>query len=496
MATDQYPFDYKTWAKLTLSGGADKHSFPAMGAEGSDFVTPVPKTGGGGGGDPERWMARSNFAFNLDSRIGTLEGGLPAPNTPVEITILDHFPPKAAIIAQLAIYAAKPSAHPIFQLLIDGLNGPTANNFEITVDEPKHPLLTTLLTTPPPPGESFEKTLQDYNNNPEVRAEIGHGIFIAGIITQLLADQGSLDNVKLHLVSVLNEKQLGLISDIADAIQELKTLHQNDPTKQRLVNCSIQVFTPFDPPLGMNTGEVVDFIQRLAGFAHDAEVKLGCTGWASIFLKFALRRLSVIEVAAELLMDVTSIFEVGELLRLTTFLERMDNFEIIAAAGNLPTSITVDQPPLPTYPAHIHTVLGVGSIGRRQGTQPPKLAPFSRRSQVRENSTDGITTLGDVVGPYIGNIATVPNRKPDGTPMRDSSGNLVFPTTSEITTNFTGFVRWSGTSFSTAIITGLMARLCRRGRTAEQAFDDLRGLALQNDSANGSDVQPLFVTQP
>ena len=40
----------------------------------------------------------------------------------------------------------------------------------------------------------------------------------------------------------------------------------------------------------------------------------------------------------------------------------------------------------------------------------------------------------------------------------------------DFATKFDGFVKWSGTSFSTAVITGLMARLCRHGKSAEDAF--------------------------
>ena len=492
MPTDQYPFSYEDWAKLTLSGGARQHSFPAMGAEGSDNATPVPRTGGGGGDEPEVWTTAANFNFQLDPKLLDLEN-LPASptTTPVEITILDHFPSKAEMITRLTPFATPGS---IFQLLIDGLNGPTAEKFKITVED-RQPLLTHVLNLPNPHTEefdnTFEGTLQAYNDNPEVREEIGHGLFIAGVIVQLLKDQGDLANVTIRLMSVLNNKQLGLISDIAGVIRELKAFHRSDPNVQRLINCSIQVFTPFDPPLGLSQEEMRKFVGSLISFLRSAVTELGpmdILGTASDLLR---GRLSLVELMAEILLGVSNIFEVGELLQLTTFLEKMPNFEIIAAAGNIPASITVDAKPLPTYPAHVHTVIGVGSLEK----DALKLASFSRRSQVRETSVDGVTTLGEIVGPYIGDVSTLPIRNADNSLLLTATGDPVFLTASEIATKFDGFVKWSGTSFSTAVITGLMARLCRRGKSAEEAFKVLRGIAEQNDVTDGTSVLPILVTQ-
>jgi membrane-anchored mycosin MYCP len=112
---------------------------------------------------------------------------------------------------------------------------------------------------------------------------------------------------------------------------------------------------------------------------------------------------------------------------------------VIAAAGN---HATPGQTPKPSWPAALDTVVAVGAIGA-QGD-----APFSPDAP-----------WVDAVAPGVGVVSTA------------VAGN-----------GRPGFARWSGTSFSAASVSGMVAAAMRPGMTARAAYEALVADAERDDS--------------
>jgi hypothetical protein len=119
---------------------------------------------------------------------------------------------------------------------------------------------------------------------------------------------------------------------------------------------------------------------------------------------------------------------------------------VVAAAGNAGRS-------RPFWPAASRTVVGVGAVDRGEAWTRPKWSNYGRW-------VDAVTRGSDVASTYARNK----------TRYTDTIGG---PVKVEV---FDGWARWDGTSFSTPVVAGYLARIMTRHglRPAEQAVAYLR----------------------
>ena len=109
---------------------------------------------------------------------------------------------------------------------------------------------------------------------------------------------------------------------------------------------------------------------------------------------------------------------------------------LVAAAGNYNANGGTPTRPGEAYPAAFENVIGVGSVDRYA-----TISDFSHTAEYNANG-EGFYVLGeDIVGVYL-----------DAFPTKDVNGNTVY------LPNDHGWGTWSGTSFSTPIVSGILAR--------------------------------------
>ena len=119
----------------------------------------------------------------------------------------------------------------------------------------------------------------------------------------------------------------------------------------------------------------------------------------------------------------------------------------VAAAGNYTAIDENDNPverPREAFPAAFHGVIGVGSTSWPNGLGEADISDFSHYAE--SNDDEGIYVLGEeIVGVYVEANFPVP-LVGTGTPTPTPEPNDY------------GWASWSGTSFSTAIVSGMIAR--------------------------------------
>jgi hypothetical protein len=235
-----------------------------------------------------------------------------------------------------------------------------------------------------------------------------HGLFVAGIVNDIAAD------VELHLVRVLNDFGVG---DLFALEQVLRSLPEKllTPDARLIVNLSL--------------GSSVPLPRRRY-----------CRRWLPE--STAARSGEWPDEEANALLDSAH----GGLANAIRWLHEQGVLVVAAAGNDALRSYVGEELPPPRYPAYYEPVLAVASA-LDDGTP----APYSNRGDVLPFG-NGITTFG-------GNVVERGKNEP---PLTDEQHSIVGIYSSGRlpggARNKTGWAHWSGTSFSTPIVTGLAAR--------------------------------------
>ncbi len=401
------------------------------------LMTGAPHTlsGGGSGGLPvpenEKDPSPDKYHFNK-SQIDELIKSCGGSTRRVDVVIFDTVPPQPETAGQQQETAAEAifqgiQANPIAVSLTPQLEIHRAGEVGITLPLiPENP--------GPVPGYGSK-------DNYDMSA---HGTFIAGIINDFVPD------LKIHLVEVLNQYGVGATDIFADSLRVLADnfLSQNGqiiPNQAEIskdnwslvVNCSLCI--DFPPPNEKGQIELP---------YHDED---GNPTGSFVLLSRDLL-LAPARTAWELFKQVFQGYDV----------------QIVAAAGN--EGRKKHEPPPACYPAAFDGVLGVGAL-EADGTRAwySNLADNPSSSGVvvfggkgDSKSSSHLTagkpdkewsetdSSGGILGVYV---AKFPHADPDGDIDESQS------------TPSSGWGRWSGTSFSTAIMSGILARAACKGCT-------------------------------
>jgi hypothetical protein len=241
-----------------------------------------------------------------------------------------------------------------------------------------------------------------------------HGLFVAGIL-HTIAPQG-----QLHLYEVLNPYGVGSLETIARGILKvldlLQTLRQGGERRPLLVNCSLTLGVSADGQADPDLPEVL----RDPGILDHTRIA----------------------------------FE-----ELVALLDQPDAL-VLAAAGN-DASLGVGKPgsssrPEARFPAAFPSVIGVGALP----DQSPREGPFSPASY--SNLADappqeGYVTLGGEEGVEKGIRGVFIGEYPQNNSGLDDRDPGIPPDKVGYEANEQGWAYWSGTSFATPIVSGLLA---------------------------------------
>lgn len=230
-----------------------------------------------------------------------------------------------------------------------------------------------------------------------------HGLFVAGIIHSLAP------HAELHLFQVLNRYGIGDLEIIGETLAKVFSQFEDS---HLVVNLSLNYSIP---------------LERAHTKIGKTHTKLGRElvpdTFGEEFLETKVSWLYRAAKPAELMCDM--------------FYDR--KFGIIAAAGNDYDDQEPGSPrPIARYPAAFDNVVGVGAL-----TRSFNAASYSNLAD--RPPKDGITTLGGEKGPGNGVLGTYIGEFPGNDPETNSP------------LNNSGWAWWSGTSFATPIISGLVA---------------------------------------
>lgn len=245
-------------------------------------------------------------------------------------------------------------------------------------------------------------TGQDFYGEPRYYFMPDHGVFVAGLIRDVAP------GARIRLVRILNNYGAGDMYTLFAALTDLEQEVISGAIRRLVVNLSLCIMPD---------------IRRLPYVWFDNRQ------WPSAQLSSAVRVLAHLEEGLRLLFE--SLHAQGIL--------------IVAAAGNdsLPARKQGQKPRPPRAPARYETVLSVTSVNSRHAA-----AQFANLASLPP-SDGGIATFG---GDIYGSIDA--NGLPDAV-----RGLFISPNYPNGELNTTGWADWRGTSFSTAIISGLGAHL-------------------------------------
>lgn len=139
--------------------------------------------------------------------------------------------------------------------------------------------------------------------------------------------------------------------------------------------------------------------------------------------------------------------------QLQRMLDRRPDLVVVAAAGN-------DGSSLPFYPAAMHDVIGVAAVGPDPGSATGQKACFSNSGPWVNASAMGVERLSTYLT-FRGRIDLSALDPPL------ACRNVSWPPDNG-QRQFNGFARWSGTSFSTPVVTAEVVRRLQSGASGQQ----------------------------
>jgi hypothetical protein len=252
-----------------------------------------------------------------------------------------------------------------------------------------------------------------------------HGLFVSGLI------HGLAPQAPLTLLPALDETGGGDLSLLLAALREV--LDRKQPDAPQIINLSLG-FRPHPAHLAAawHGFDLPDPTYRPAAVMFDANHD---QRWAASHAHEVARRSDQLQAGLS---------ELGRYLSL-------NNCLVVAAAGNdsEPGEARLD----PRLPARFETVLGVAATTR----DPKQPAPYSNVGDERR--------LGDHVATFGGDRGTAfePRDGVVGIYSGDFPAQRAGQTAPE---NVTGWAQWSGTSFATALVTGVAANVWASTPTA------------------------------
>jgi len=267
-----------------------------------------------------------------------------------------------------------------------------------------------------PASAATAKRLETYVLTSHPFSIADHGLFIAGIIHSLAPV------AKLHLIEVLNHFCIGDVQSLTYGLQRAVALMTAGNPARWVVNCSLMLNNPVDE-------------EQLKGMIRDLEdQKIGRTP-PDIADLIKLLRAALIGGNPGLLAWLLNNQAMGvEILCNVIYLLRS---RVIAAAGNDRKPGVAAQPE-PCYPAVSDSVLGVGAVAKRA---KGKWLPANYSNTADRPTSAGITTFGGEAGSGNGVLGVYTGTIP-GDPV-----------------NADGLAWWSGTSFATGVISGVVAAM-------------------------------------
>jgi hypothetical protein len=277
-------------------------------------------------------------------------------------------------------------------------------------------------------------TGRDSSNNARYFLMPDHGLFVAGIVRDLAP------HATIRLMRVLNDYGGGDLYNLFAALTDLEAELVAGSITRLVINLSATIMPP---------------PRRLPYLWFDDYT------WPSRQLAEPIRALQHIEEGLRLLFEC--LYEEGAL--------------VVAAAGNdsLYASQKGEPPAPPRAPARYDSVLSVTSVNSRHA---PSL--FANAANVAPYQT-GIAAFG---GDHAG--AQDEGGLPDA--VRGLYITTTFP---EGEQNTSGWADWCGTSFSTAMISALSARLMAQGRAASDALLDIAAGPVRRERIFGSKPDAL-----
>ncbi len=262
-----------------------------------------------------------------------------------------------------------------------------------------------------------------------------HGLFIAGIIRSIVPQ------AEMKLVRTQNAFGAGDMNVFLDALDDVAQRHD---TKQIVLNLSMGALPPLEE-------------------LHQVWFGSGCCCEAPAFSD-ALRALEKLDLALRI--AIRSLVEKGVV--------------VVAAAGN--DSIGKNPPHGPRFPARYEEVLGVAAVNRLG-----EAAAYSNQANV-DYWGSGIATYGgeepnddsDTLAWYLGTSPTEPGPPdaPRSLYLTPTYPPLNADDSGASGANTSGWAWWSGTSFATAVASGLAAHHVLAGMHGQQVIQAiLNGLA-------------------
>lgn len=341
--------------------------------------------------------------------------------------------------------------HRDLNLLENGDEQPQYSNFvSLQRSYPPEPLKICISS----PAERFHGTSRRhiYIKSPGTRTVDEHGIFVAGLIHRIAPQ------CKLHLVDVLNQHGQGELFGFLYALMLLAkrglgkvTATRHQPLNKAIVNMSLGVTLSKE---NMRKAGVREALKAMRT-AHLVQPTTN---------NFLLR---------SMLEDMVSTQQyVGSLRTITKLLTELGAI-LVAAAGNDSARVDGDLPP--QIPARYDEVISVAA-----STSEGKKANYSNRGDV--TAPGGGTDLPDVKPQYP---------PPASQTAKDLTPLTVMSVSPRLSEGDAGLAIWSGTSFATPMVSGLIALMVEKMQVngVSLATTDLKEILANRSRSGIIDVQ-------